>query len=116
MTLITIKVSILTQYLRIFPIRSFRIACFVVLGLVLAYGSWAVASSILTCSPVAFSWDKSIKDGSCMNQLTIWVVNAGINIAQDVTIFLMPLFVIQGLPISKSQKKGLRAMFILGIR
>ncbi|USP80948.1 uncharacterized protein yc1106_08222 [Curvularia clavata] len=115
LTLTTIKVSILTQYLRIFPIHSFRIICFVVLGLVVAYGAWAVSSSVFICNPVAFSWDKSIIGGSCLNQLTIWVANAGINITQDVVIFLMPLFVVQGLPISKSQKKGLRAMFILGL-
>jgi hypothetical protein len=109
-------VSILVQYLRIFPVRWFRTACFVILGLVVAYGTWVVSSSILICSPVAFSWDKSIVNGSCMNQLTIWVANAAVNIALDVVIFLMPLFVIRGLSISKSQKNGLRFMFALGAR
>ena len=87
-----------------------------VLGVVLAYGAWAVSSSIFICNPVAFSWDKSITGGRCLNQLTIWIINAGVNIAQDVVIFLMPLFVVKGLSISKSQKKALRAMFILGLR
>jgi hypothetical protein len=51
-----------------------------------------------------------------MNQLVIWVTNAGINIAQDVVIFLMPLFIVRTLQISKSQKEGLVGMFVLGAR
>ncbi|RAR04351.1 pth11-like integral membrane protein [Stemphylium lycopersici] len=114
LTLTTIKVSILTQYLRIFPIRRFRIACFIVLGIVVTYGAWAIFSSVFICQPVAFAWNKSITGGRCINQLIIWVTNAGVNIGQDVVIFLMPLFVVRTLPIPKSQKKGLVVMFVLG--
>ncbi|KAJ6279424.1 hypothetical protein J3E71DRAFT_222558 [Bipolaris maydis] len=114
LTLTTIKVSIVVQYFRIFPVRCFRIACLIVLGLVVAYGAWAVSSSVLICTPIAFSWDKSIPGGRCMNQLTVWITNAALNITLDVVIFLMPLLVIRGLSISKSQKRGLGTMFILG--
>ena len=51
-----------------------------------------------------------------MNQLTVWITNAALNITLDVVIFLMPLLVIRGLSISKSQKRGLGTMFILGVR
>ncbi|KAH7392522.1 hypothetical protein BKA66DRAFT_510100 [Pyrenochaeta sp. MPI-SDFR-AT-0127] len=108
------KVSILIQYLRIFPVRRFRKACFGVLGVVVAYGAWAIFSSIFICNPVAFSWDKSIPGGHCMNQLVVWFTNAGMNIAQDVIILLMPMPVIRTLQIPKGQKTGLVTMFALG--
>ena len=108
------KTSILIQYLRIFPIRRFRKVCFGALGIVVAWGAWAVFSSVLICNPIAFSWDKTIQDGHCMDQLTIWVVNAAVNIAQDLTIFLMPLFVVRTLQIPQGQRKGLVIMFALG--
>ncbi|KAI4926563.1 hypothetical protein J4E85_006857 [Alternaria conjuncta] len=114
LTLTVTKISILVQYLRIFPVRNFRIACFAVLGVVVAYGGWSTFSSVFICSPVAFAWDKSIGNGRCMNQLVIWVTNAGVNIAQDVVIFLMPLSIVRALQIPKSQKEGLVGMFVLG--
>lgn len=116
LTLTVTKISILVQYLRIFPVRNFRIACFAVLGVVVAYGGWSTFSSVFICSPVAFAWDKSIGNGRCMNQLVIWVTNAGVNIAQDVVIFLMPLSIVRALQIPKSQKEGLVGMFVLGAR
>ena len=108
------KIAILVQYLRIFPLKCFRKACFSVLGFVVAWGAWTILSSILICTPVAFSWDKSVPNGRCMNQLILWVVNAGVNIIQDVVIFLLPLFVVRTLQIAKAQKKALFAMFGLG--
>jgi hypothetical protein len=86
------------------------------LGIVVGYGAWAVASSVFICSPVSFSWDISISDGHCMNQLVVWVANAGVNIAQDLVIFIMPLFVVRTLQIPQDQKKGLVLMFALGAR
>ena len=108
------KIAILVQYLRIFPLACFRKACFSVLGFVVAWGTWTVVSSILICTPVAYSWDKSIHNGRCMNQLILWVVNAGVNIIQDVVIFFLPLYVVRTLQIGKAQKKALFAMFGLG--
>ncbi|KAF1832109.1 hypothetical protein BDW02DRAFT_581484 [Decorospora gaudefroyi] len=109
------KVSILVHYLQIFRVRRFRIACFAVIGLVVAYGAWAVLSSVLICTPVAFSWDKNIPNGRCMNQLVVWVVNAGMNIVQDLVIFAMPLPVIGTLQIPQSHKKGLVTIVFVGL-
>lgn len=108
------KVAILTQYLRIFPIRRFSQACYGVLGFVICYGIWAVFSSLLICAPIAFTWNKSVPGGHCMNELAVWVTNAGVNIAEDLVIFAMPLVVVRSLQIPKSQKKGLVFMFALG--
>ncbi|CAO2650904.1 Nn.00g092010.m01.CDS01 [Neocucurbitaria sp. VM-36] len=114
LTLTVTKISILVQYLRIFHDRNFRIACFVILGLVVAYGAWAIFSGILICNPIAFSWDKTTPNGHCMNPMVVWYTNAGMNIAQDVIILLMPMPVIRRLQFSTGQKTGLALMFALG--
>jgi hypothetical protein len=86
------------------------------LGIVVGYGAWAVFSSVFICNPISFSWDKSLPAGHCMNQLVVWVANAGVNIAQDLAIFIMPLFVVRTLQVPKGQKKGLVIMFALGAK
>jgi hypothetical protein len=86
------------------------------LAIVIAYGAWALFSNIFLCNPVMFMWDKSIKGGHCLNELVIWFTNAGINIALDLIILLLPLPTIPTLQISAGQKKGLIVMFSLGAR
>jgi hypothetical protein len=57
----------LLQYLRIFPTRGFRIACIVILGIVIVYSFWTVFSSIFACTPIALFWNKTLT-GHCINQ------------------------------------------------
>ncbi|KAH7090690.1 hypothetical protein FB567DRAFT_298255 [Paraphoma chrysanthemicola] len=107
-----IKVSILIQYLRIFPVRRFQKYCFLILGVVIAYGSWTVFGNIFLCSPIAFFWDKSAtNNGHCMDRTVVWFANAGVNIALDMIIFLLPLPLTRTLQISKSQRRGLLLIF-----
>lgn len=116
LALIFTKISILIQYLRIFPVRRFQKACFAMLGVVAACGAWAVFGNVFLCSPIASFWDASVEDGNCMDRAVIWFTNAGLNIAQDVVIILLPMPLIQTLQISKSQKRGLMIMLALGAR
>lgn len=114
--LTTTKVSILVQYIRIFPPRHFRCACYAVLCIVVACGAWGIFGNVFLCYPVNFFWDKSVKNGRCMNDYIIWFTTAGFNIGQDVIILCLPIRVIRSLQISRSQKKGLITMFALGAR
>ncbi|KAJ4297853.1 hypothetical protein N0V90_005752 [Kalmusia sp. IMI 367209] len=108
------KISILTQYLRVFPVPRFRIACFIVLGIVVLYGLWTLFGSIFLCFPVAFFWDKSIANGKCLNQEVIWFTNASVNIAQDVVILFLPMTVLRSLDIPRRQKRALIVVFGIG--
>ena len=108
------KMSILTTYLRVFPIPRFRTACYVVMGSVVIYGLWTLIGSIFLCFPVAFFWDKSIANGKCLNQEAIWFSNAAVNIVQDVVILFLPMTVLKSLEIPKQQKRALIIVFGLG--
>ena len=70
----------------------------------------------LPLQPDRLVWDTSVKDGNCMDRGVIWFTNAGLNIAQDIVILLLPMPLIQTLQISKSQKRGLMIMLALGTR
>ena len=96
--------------------RRFQKACYFVLGIVIAYGAWAIFGNIFLCNPIAFFWDKSIENGHCMDRMVIWFTNAGVNIAQDLVILLLPMPLIQTLHVSRSQKRGLVMVFTLGAR
>lgn len=67
------KFSILLQYLRIFPQTRFRIACYVLMAIVLAYSTWCFFSSVFSCIPIAAFWDVALlKNGHCMSHAAVW--------------------------------------------
>ena len=71
LALSSVKCSILIQYLRIFPRRESRIACYVMIGVVAAYTCWTFFSAIFACTPVAAFWDETIS-GHCLDKAAVW--------------------------------------------
>jgi hypothetical protein len=114
LSLTFIKISVLLQYLRIFTIRSFRIACWSILVLVALFSFWTFFGSIFLCTPVAFFWDKTIKDGKCLNEYAVWFTNAGFNILTDFASILLPMPVLKNLKLPRRQKWALMVIFALG--
>ncbi|KAG9184959.1 hypothetical protein G6011_11789 [Alternaria panax] len=106
------KGSMLLQYRRIFPTRSFQIANWLTVAIVIAYTIWTVFSSIFMCVPVRAFWthEKAI----CLNQFAVWFTNAAINITTDFAIIILPIPVIQKLNLGKRQKIGLISIFAIG--
>ncbi|RAL09235.1 uncharacterized protein BO97DRAFT_427504 [Aspergillus homomorphus CBS 101889] len=60
------KVSILVFYVRIFSTRNFRVAAYIVGAFVVGHGIGILFAAIFQCSPIAYIWDKTIEDGSCL--------------------------------------------------
>ena len=108
------KFSILFLYLRIFPGRAFRIACYVVGLIVALYSTWAFVSGYLNCVPVAKFWDRSIP-GHCLSFEALWFFNASMNIATDLTLLLMPMPLLSQLQLPRLQKLALIGVFAIGI-
>ncbi|KNG80939.1 PTH11-like integral membrane protein [Aspergillus nomiae NRRL 13137] len=107
------KFSILFQYLRIFPDRRFRMACWVVMGVVALYGTWAVVSAFVNCVPVAKFWDRTIA-GSCLSFEAVWFFNASMNIVTDLTLLIMPMPLLSQLQLPRLQKFALMGVFAIG--
>ncbi|USW46702.1 hypothetical protein Slin15195_G000210 [Septoria linicola] len=108
------KVSILFQYLRIFPQKWFRISTWTLMGVIVTYGLYVVCSGIWLCRPIAFFWDPTIVGGRCLNRFNVWFANAGLNIATDIATTVLPLPVLNKLELPKRQKRALMLVFALG--
>lgn len=86
-------------------------------GLLIFILAWTVALSVLlplVCFPVAKFWEPSIQ-GTCVDQLAVWYVMAGVNIITDFAIFIIPLPVIKSLQLPTKQKMLLVVVFSLGL-
>ncbi|KAK8084247.1 hypothetical protein PG997_005518 [Apiospora hydei] len=109
-----IKVSILLQYRRIFTQKLTQWMSGGLLGFILA---WTVTLSVLlplVCYPVDKFWEPALP-GSCVDQLAVWYVMAGVNIITDFAIFVIPLPVIKSLQLPTKQKMLLVVVFGLGL-
>ncbi|KAK6846442.1 hypothetical protein PG990_007120 [Apiospora arundinis] len=109
-----IKVSILLQYRRIFTQQVTQWMSGGLLAFILA---WTVTLSVLlplVCYPVEKFWEPALP-GSCVDQLAVWYVMAGVNIVTDFAIFIIPLPVIKSLQLPTKQKMLLVVVFGLGL-
>lgn len=70
------KLSILIQYLRIFPQVNFRRVCYGMVGVIIVWTLWATLSAIFTCFPAQVFWASAdyFDDPRCMPRSIIWLV------------------------------------------
>ncbi|UNI21123.1 hypothetical protein JDV02_007140 [Purpureocillium takamizusanense] len=107
------KASILLLYLRIFVQKWFRISCYSLIGIVVAYMIATTASAIWQCNPISGAWDKS-SNPTCISLTKNWYANAGYSIATDVLILLLPMQPLWSSKLPVNQKRALMLVFALG--
>ncbi|KAK7544197.1 uncharacterized protein J3D65DRAFT_8650 [Phyllosticta citribraziliensis] len=107
------KLSILTQYLRIFLDRRTRLLTWLTMAFVIVYTLQAILVGVFVCIPVEAFWNRSIQ-GQCINPLISNYVNAGFNISTDLVIILIPIPALNKLQVSKSQYIALLVAFSIG--
>lgn len=81
LALLWAKLSILTQYSRIFVRETFRRVNIAVMAAVVICSCWTVFSAIFACRPIRYFWemDKTMHpDGRCLNRLAVWYFNAAV--------------------------------------
>ncbi|KAL8382253.1 hypothetical protein RB595_006170 [Gaeumannomyces hyphopodioides] len=109
----TVKFAFLAQYYRIMTVTSMRRAVLIVSAIV---GAWSVSQIIMglvTCTPVSGFWDPT-PETVCLPELPTWYANAIGNIIADIMIIVLPLPMIKGLKLPRSQKLVLAGIFCLG--
>ena len=114
LSLTATKLSILFFYNRIFPSKTFATLSIITGAIQIA---WAIAvcfTTIFSCSPVAFYWDKFIPSGSCLNIYTMGYGFTGVNIVTDVVVLLLPVPSLSKLQMSLPKKLNIIGIFILG--
>lgn len=66
-----VKVSILLQYLRVFPTKKFRCATYALMFVVVGYSAGTMFSAMFICTPIRHFWDRSV-EGTCINETAVW--------------------------------------------
>ncbi|KAK7186798.1 hypothetical protein DPSP01_001148 [Paraphaeosphaeria sporulosa] len=109
------KTSILLQYRRVFATtsRTFHLAFWAVMAVVVCYTIWTEMVSIFACVPVRAFWTKET-GAKCINQFATWFTNAAINILTDFALIILPIPVIRNLNLARRQKQALIGIFAVG--
>ncbi|KAF9889910.1 hypothetical protein FE257_006782 [Aspergillus nanangensis] len=101
------KVSFLCLYLRIFIQPYFRRMCYGGIIFVLAWTLAYILVTIFQCKPIAFFWDKTIENPTCVDSKSQWLSYAVINILSDVSILALPIYPIYSLRLPRAKKVAL---------
>ena len=110
-----VRVSMLLLYIGIFPARGFRITCYVVLTLNVAYFISVILATGLICHPFAFNWDPAIPGGFCGNKVHFYAFMGIYNLISDVAVVVLPMPMLWSLQMPNSKKIALSGIFGMGI-
>lgn len=108
-----IRASVIFLYIHIFVKRPFRIACYVVLTVNMAYFTATMLACCLICRPFAYNWDQSIR-GTCGDQKSLDLFIGVFNLLMDITTVALPLPVLWGLQMPTGRKIAISALMSMG--
>lgn len=108
-----IKISILAMYLRLFPSREFKLAAWVIGGIVIAWWIAIVLVCIFQCNPIYVAW-VPWDEGTCLDLKGSFIGNGVPNILTDIAILVMPVKQVWHLHATMAQKVSLLCTFGLG--
>ena len=108
------KAAVLFLYWRIFTVRGFRIAIYLVGALCLLWYTAATFVFLFQCSPVQVGWNPDA-DGNCLNLRNVYYGITVSNAMVDVVVMLMPVRVIWRLKLPLKQRIVLILIMCLGI-
>ena len=109
----TTKTSILLLYLKLSPNKSFRNLAYVMMAFVIGTAVGCIIANIFQCIPVQKVWKPEL-EGHCFNPTHLFYANAGLDMLQDLIIYLMPIDMLWKLKLPVKQRIGLIFIFIVG--
>lgn len=115
LTIAMVKISILLLYRRIFDTLKFRRATLTV-GITCV--SWLIAALLclaFQCRTEAERYNAdSLFSDECIDLKAYWIAITGSNMALDLVILCMPLYMVWNLKLATRQKLALSGIFALG--
>ncbi|KAJ4336806.1 hypothetical protein N0V87_005201 [Didymella glomerata] len=111
------KVAILLTYLRIFPSRTNKWFCYIMLFYTVALNIACFFVTLFQCAPASTYWNifKYIGRAKCLNIKAIYYFHSGQNTFSDFLIFLWPAKDLLNVKVSLRQRVTLTCMFSLGV-
>lgn len=115
LTISMVKISILLLYRRVFPIHNFERATLIV-GITCI--SWLIAALLclaFQCRTKAERYNvDSLFSDQCIDLKAYWIAITASNMALDLVILCMPLYMVWNLMLTVRQKLALSGLFTLG--
>ena len=108
------KLAILSLYLRIFPEKLYRSACYAVSGVLMASLMAHIIVVSVMCIPLKAYWDPSIQGAHCINENAFFRYSTLPNIITDLCMLVLPLPVVWRMSLSTRDKFGLGLTFCTG--
>ncbi|CCD50499.1 hypothetical protein BofuT4_P088980.1 [Botrytis cinerea T4] len=112
---LTIKASILLQYVTIFSIgerKWFFWTCHTFIWLNVVFYATCFFMEIFSCKPIAKAWDPFMTTGSCpINVKYLNIAASSINVISDLAILLLPQGIIWKLNMNASKRLGVSLIF-----
>ncbi|KIW07006.1 uncharacterized protein PV09_01901 [Verruconis gallopava] len=111
------KLSILLLYLQIFKTKSFQIRCYVVIALIVGYLLGGTISTGLYCRPLNYVWEgwDGLHPAKCVNINAQTFAMAGVNMALDIAIFILPIPPIMRLHMTMRKRIAVSGVFATGL-
>lgn len=110
--MLSIRLAILLFYHRLFPTLRMRIAIPIITSIVIGIGIASVFTSIFQCTPIRYSWNKSV-EGSCLESNKHYMGGPVTSFLLDLIILILPFEVVWQLQLSTRKKIDL--MFVLSV-
>lgn len=108
-----IKLSILLFYLQLSAHRPIRIIIYSVMFVTTGYNVAGLLSPLYICTPIRSYWDFSVV-GKCWNINAYFVSLSAINVATDIAMLLLPIWLLRPLHVPKRQKIGVTIVLMMG--
>jgi rhodopsin domain-containing protein len=108
-----IKASILKYYLRFPSDLAFRIVTYFTMFVAIGYSIPQAFVWSYICKPMARYWDFAV-EGQCINVDGAWVSSAALNMATDIIILLLPIWLLWPLRLPTLQKVALTLTLMAG--
>ncbi|KAL8820699.1 MAG: hypothetical protein Q9223_001122, partial [Gallowayella weberi] len=109
-----VRVSMLHLYMRVFPVRRFRLICWANVGFNALVFMTIVLGSCLICTPILSSFDKSNPNGHCGDLQAFERYTAVMSLVLDAIIVVLPMPMLWSLQMKTQKKIGISVVFGLG--
>ena len=108
-----IKLSILTFYMKFSAHRRIQNVLYLVMFITVGYNLSGILCLFYLCTPIRRYWDFSV-EGKCLDLNGYFIANSAMNVATDVILLILPIWLLKPLRVPKRQKIGVTIVLMMG--
>jgi hypothetical protein len=113
LAIMSAKTAVLSFYLRFPSSRAFKACTFMTMAFTVGNALSAVLAGAYLCRPAAKMWDAML-EGTCLDWEAAFLVTAVLNMATDVVILLLPIWLLAPLRLPFWRKVGVTCILMAG--